>query len=281
MARNIWIGTSDNVITITPTNINDYFTVSGYGFNGRGTTFRSTIWGSNDGTATLTLIAKVDISSLSFAYSYSTESGCDKYTIVVGGTTILNNASGTGSSSYTGSLAAGKSIVFTYTKDGSVNDGDDECTFSNMKITISSTSLIPRVIKTIYIGVNGVARRVKKVYIGVGGKARQCYPDDSEPYVCYNCDTCQSCDSCDSCDTCESCDVSCDTQCESCESCDVSCEGCDSCDTCESCDTNCDNCDTYCDTCDACDSGCDCTSDGLCDNGCENCDHCDSSDSGN
>lgn len=301
---NIYVGTNNGQVTIDATNIEEYFTItnSTYYFTGTDTSFHSNNWNKDSTTAQTTLTAKVAMSTVSFNYSVSSESGSDKFTITVNGATVANGISGSTSSSWSGSLAAGKSIVFKYVKDSSLRSGDDQAVFSNMKLTLSNTVGIARVAKKIYIGVNGVAKTVKKMYIGVNGVARQCYPD-----LCDQCQTlcqssCQSCDTCDSCDSCENVcnDEICETcgseVCESCDSCEYTCgnQNCETCgsevcqeceiqcetQTCNSCDTSCDICDTYCDICDDCDSGCDCTSDGQCVNGCQSCDHCDTNDSG-
>lgn len=128
--------------TITGANISQYFTVSNgssYYFNDANNTgtFTSNNGGVNNSSATTTLTALIDINDLTFDYSYSSESGCDLYTIIVAGVTVLRNGSGTTTSkSYSGSVTAGQQLSFTYTKDGSVNANDDKCTFSNMKFSV-------------------------------------------------------------------------------------------------------------------------------------------------
>lgn len=123
--------------SITANNIGEFFQVSNgqYFFAGSGSTFTTNNLGIASSTATTTLTALYDMSSLSFSYSYSSESNCDKLTITVAGTTVANALSGSGSSSYSGSIKKGQTIVFTYTKDGSVNSNNDICTFSAMKVS--------------------------------------------------------------------------------------------------------------------------------------------------
>lgn len=123
--------------SITANNIGEFFKVTNgqYFFAGSGSTFTTNNLGVASSTATTTLTALYDMSSLSFSYSYSSESSYDTLTITVNGTTVANALSGVGSSSYSGSIKAGQTIVFTYSKDSSANSNDDICTFSSMTIS--------------------------------------------------------------------------------------------------------------------------------------------------
>lgn len=170
-------------LNVTSDNISDVFDVldgsTNYGFRGSGSVFTSNNKGMSSITATTTLTAKYDM-TVSFTYSYSSEAGYDKFTLVFAGTTIENGVSGpTTVKQYSGSLTKGQTIVFTYEKDGSTNSNDDECTFSAMTVSYFGTTQIgttvksiARKIKKMYIGVDSLARKVKKAYIGVGGVAR-------------------------------------------------------------------------------------------------------------
>lgn len=170
-------------IAITAANVAQYFTVTNgsYYFAGSGNVFTSNNGGVNSSEATTTLTAKVDISSLSFRYSYSSEQKYDKFTLTVGGTTVESAVSGaTTTKSYSGSLKAGRSIVLTYAKDSSQSNNDDKCTISNISITIkvktqtgTETKVVARKVKRQHMGVNGVARKVKRGLVGVNGVARQ------------------------------------------------------------------------------------------------------------
>lgn len=127
------------IVAITADNIGDYFTVTNgtYYFAGSGSAFTSNNSGESSSTASTVLTAKQDISVLAFNYSYSSEAKYDKFTLKVGGTTVENGVSGaTTNKTYSGSLAKGQTVEFTYTKDSSQNTHNDECTFSNMYITI-------------------------------------------------------------------------------------------------------------------------------------------------
>ena len=127
------------IVAITAANIADYFTVTNgtYYFTGSGSVFTSNNGGKASSTATTVLTAKQDISVLTFNYSYSSEKSYDRFTLKVGGTTVEDGVSGaTTNRTYSGSLAKGQTIEFTYSKDGSQNSNDDKCTFSDMYITI-------------------------------------------------------------------------------------------------------------------------------------------------
>lgn len=170
-------------IAITAANVAQYFTVTNgsYYFAGSGNVFTSNNGGVNSSEATTTLTAKVDISSLSFRYSYSSEQKYDKFTLTVGGTTVESAVSGaTTTKSYSGSLKAGQSIVLTYAKDSSQSNNDDKCTISNISITAkvrtqtgTETKPVARKVKRQHMGVNGVARKVKRGLVGANGVARQ------------------------------------------------------------------------------------------------------------
>lgn len=127
------------IVSITESNIADYFTVANgvYYFQGSGSTFTSNNARVKGSTASTALTAKQDISVLAFNYSYSSEADYDKFTLKVGGTTVEDGVSGaTTNKTYNGSLAKGQTVEFTYSKDSSQDANDDKCTFSNMHITI-------------------------------------------------------------------------------------------------------------------------------------------------
>ena len=122
----------EETVSITADNISEYFTVANgsYYFKGSGSVFTTTNGGVHSSTASTVLTAKQDISSLTFNYSYSSERSFDKFTLKVGGTVVENAVSGaTTNKSYSGSLSSGKTIEFSYSKDGSANSNDDKCTF--------------------------------------------------------------------------------------------------------------------------------------------------------
>ena len=150
--------------SVTVSNIAEFFDVKNdtHYFKGSGGTFANTNGGVDDSTAKTTLTAKVDM-EVSFYYSYSTEPNYDKFTLVVGTTTVEKEASGAKTTkSYSGNLSVGESIVFTYTKDGSQAGNDDRCAFST--IVVKSAPIVGTETK-------GVARKIKKAYIGIGGVA--------------------------------------------------------------------------------------------------------------
>lgn len=174
MAKAAYIGLNSSATAITASNISQYFTVTNgeYYFVGSGSEFASNNAGQKSTIAQTTLTAKSAM-IVSFGYSYSTEEKYDKFTLTVAGTAIESEVSGaTTSKTYSGSLNAGDSIVFTYAKDSSMNDNDDVCKFYSMSVSDGASF---RKIKRMYIGVNNVARKVKKGYIGVNGIARLFY----------------------------------------------------------------------------------------------------------
>lgn len=75
--------------------------------------------GVNSTTATITLKAARDLSSVVITGAYYTEAKWDKLTLSVAGTTILDAVSGTSASAqrYAGALAQGDEIVLKYVKD--------------------------------------------------------------------------------------------------------------------------------------------------------------------
>lgn len=157
-------------VTITASNLSEYFTVSNdfYYFAGSGSTFTSNNKGVNGSTAMSEWTAKKDMSAVSFSYSVSSESNFDKLTIVVKGTVVANGISGTVSSTWSGSLSAGDTISLTFYKDSSVAGGNDCGTLSAMSITTTVKTQVGSERKNL-------AREIKKAFIGIAGVARQCW----------------------------------------------------------------------------------------------------------
>lgn len=151
-----------------------YFTVTsgGYGFSWSSSynQFRSVNSGSSNSTSQITLTALQDC-TVTYTYNYGTEANYDKFTLTVKGTTIHSNVSGVGTAkTRTDTLTKGQTIVFTYTKDGSVDTNGDYVAFYNMSVTITTTTEVQ--VGTTY---KDVARKIKKAYVGVGGVARPCW----------------------------------------------------------------------------------------------------------
>lgn len=149
-------------------NISEYFLVTNgsYYFENSNRMFIANNKGVPNSIASTKLTLKMDM-DIAFAYVYSTEANYDKFTIIVDGTTIENAVSGaTTQKSYSGSLKAGATIEFKYTKDSSVDGNEDTCTIYDMRVTTETQ-----------IGVEnkGVTRKVIKGYIGVNNVARQCF----------------------------------------------------------------------------------------------------------
>lgn len=159
-----------NSYNITVDNINDYFSrVNGstYYFVGNGSVFTSNNKGKASQTATTTLTALRDM-EVSFDYSYSCRSG-DYFTLTVGASTIENKVYNTTTQrkSWSGTLAKGQTISFSYSKNASLNGGEDQCTFSNMVVSFEERVQTGSVSKDL-------ARIIRKAYVGIGGVARPC-----------------------------------------------------------------------------------------------------------
>ena len=97
--------------------------------------------GVNSSTATITLKAVRDLSSVTITGAYYTEAKWDKLTLTVAGTTVLDAVSGTSASAqrYSGSIAVGKEIVLKYVKDGSQSAANE----ANTLFTITSSDTVP------------------------------------------------------------------------------------------------------------------------------------------
>lgn len=110
-----------------------------YGFKLVDGEYTSDNKGKDSTTATSTWTAKYDMDSVSFKYSYSSESGYDKFTLTVAGKTIENAVSGaTTVKTWSGSLKAGDTIVMKYTKDSSSHKNDDQCKIYDISILVYS-----------------------------------------------------------------------------------------------------------------------------------------------
>lgn len=173
-------------------NITECFTVENgetYYFAGLGNVFTSNNSGQANSRASTTLTALFDM-NISFNYSYSSEPTYDKFTLTVGNTTIENAVSGaTTIKTYSGSITAGESITFTYSKDGSRDSNNDKCTFYDMTVTSpeqigTEIKSLARKIKSCYIGgSNGIAKRITRGYIGVNGIAKLFYTAHTHVYI--------------------------------------------------------------------------------------------------
>lgn len=129
---------ADETGIIDATNISQYFTVanSSYYFKGSGKVFSNTNKNVNSQTAQTILTATKNM-NIRFDYGWATEQKYDKYTIIVGSTTVQNAVSGAATSStYVGTINAGETITFKYAKDGSGHTNGDTCYFSNMLVEV-------------------------------------------------------------------------------------------------------------------------------------------------
>ena len=97
--------------------------------------------GVNSSTATITLKAVRDLSSVVITGAYYTEADWDKLTLTVAGTTVLDAVSGSSASAqrYSGSIAEGAEIVLKYVKDSSRSDENE----ANTLFTVTSSDTVP------------------------------------------------------------------------------------------------------------------------------------------
>ena len=195
MAKGVYVGintevpvygdnTNSTSVSITTSNISSYFTVSNglyYFITGEGgATFTTNNVGIANSIAQTTLIATQNM-TISITYSYSSETNYDKFYLNVGAAVVANGLSGpTTTKTYNGTITAGTQIIFKYTKDGSQDSYNDQCTFNLTvvpeKVPVGTeTRCIARAVRKMYIGVDGLARKVKKAYVGIGGLAMPFY----------------------------------------------------------------------------------------------------------
>lgn len=202
MSKGQFVGiTSPLKYKVTSSNINKVFSniVNGsYYFAEDGSTgkFVSNNKGVHNSTATTTLTAAENM-TLSFSYIVSSEARYDKFTIIIAGS-VVGTFSGTDvtEKTWSGSLNAGDTIVFSYSKDSSANGGDDCASFYNMWATPTNgnqTMQAARKVKRWLFGVGGVARDVYRGHVGVGGVARTFLQADYHlqwpPYQYINAET--------------------------------------------------------------------------------------------
>ena len=163
--------TTETVTINSDTLLSKYFTVSNgsYGFvwNSSYNQFRSSNSGIASSTATTTITALQDC-TVTYTYNYGTEVSYDKFSLTVKGTAIHSTVSGVGTpTTRTDTLTKGQTIVFTYSKDTSVDNNGDYAAFYSMSATVTTT-------KEVQVGTDyrNVARKIKKAYIGVDGVAK-------------------------------------------------------------------------------------------------------------
>ena len=110
-------------LTLSSTSKYPWATYTGLGSNG----LRSTNYHVNSSTSASTLTIYVDgRTTFKFYYKVSSENRFDKLTIVLDGTTVANDISGTSSSYYSKALTAGThTLTMSYAKDASTYNNDD------------------------------------------------------------------------------------------------------------------------------------------------------------
>lgn len=163
--------TTETVTINSDALLSKYFTVSdgGYGFawNSSYNQFRNSNGGISNSTSLITLTALQDC-TVTYTYNYGTEDNYDEFTLIVKGATIHSAVSGVGiAKTRTDTLTKGQTIIFSYTKDGSIDKNGDYVAFYNMSAVVTTT-------KEVQVGTDykNVARKIKKAYIGVDGVAK-------------------------------------------------------------------------------------------------------------
>lgn len=185
MAKGTYVGMltdipiySTTTTSITSDNISSVFTITNgtYYFAGSGSTFTSNnTVRSTTATTTLTALYDTEV-SFSYSYYYYTSGS---FSLTVGGVSVVSDSGSPRqdiSGTYSGSIKAGETIVFSFSRGTSTNTRY-QSTFSAMTATTSvqtgsEAKEVARRSKKIYIGINNIARKIKKGYIGVNGVAR-------------------------------------------------------------------------------------------------------------
>lgn len=165
----IYVGVAITPVTITGTNASKYFTSSNgsYTFVQSDGTLENNNKNRNRTTATITLTAK-QTSSIRFNYGWGSEQNYDKFTIVVGETTVISSVSGTGSNSQSGTISKGQTISLTYSKDGSNSYNGDFARIYNVVLSDFSEGVVLVQPQKLYFGLpeGGGNVVVQKAYIG-------------------------------------------------------------------------------------------------------------------
>lgn len=123
--------TSTSWSTIT-SDYNSYFTVSEdmYTFTQSDGQWTANNLGVQSSTASITLTCS-NAGTYRIIYYYNTEPRYDRVTLIIGGNTVLDNASGSGNTTTTSDyyLSSGSTIIASYSKDNSVNASNENVYF--------------------------------------------------------------------------------------------------------------------------------------------------------
>lgn len=156
-------------VTVTGSNVSKYFTSSNgsYTFVQSDGTLENNNKSRDSTTATITLTAK-QTSSIRFEYGWGSETNFDKFTIVVGETTVISSVSGTGSDSQSGTISEGQTISLTYSKDRSNSYNGDFARIYNVVLIWPSDAPLLIQPQKLYFGLpeGGGNVVVQKAYIG-------------------------------------------------------------------------------------------------------------------
>ncbi len=89
--------------------------------------------GKNSSYAKLSIVAKEQI-TVSFTWNVSSESGCDKFNVLLNDTKVVADKSGEESGNYTVTLNPGDKLTLQFYKDSSVAKGEDKAWIENFAI---------------------------------------------------------------------------------------------------------------------------------------------------
>lgn len=145
---------------VTAENVSQFFTTKDdtYCFKLTDGTWTNTNVNINGSTAKTVLTALKDM-DISFTYAWGTETNYDKFTIVVGTTTVADAVSGSQTTkTYEGKITKGQTITLTYSKDSSNSNNGDTCTMSAFDVTVDETITTTTEITTVApeVVLNGV-----------------------------------------------------------------------------------------------------------------------------
>lgn len=177
-AGTVTASTSTGYTSITSSNYTSYFSVSNSTYYFAPNTsgyWRASGIGVNSSTSQ-TIWTCSSAGTYLISYYYLTESGYDKFTLTIGGSTYVSAGSGgAASNSYAVSLSSGSTIVATYAKDGSVH-ATNEDVYIIIQKQVTSTTYTPSIGNNYWGGYGGYSTGIltltepTTLYLYVGGQ---------------------------------------------------------------------------------------------------------------
>lgn len=176
-AGTVTSSSSTGYTTITSSNYSSYFSVSNNSYYFAPDTsgfWTATGKGVSSSTSKTTWTCS-SAGAYRISYYYNTEQNFDKFSLTIGGTSYLSNASGSGSSSIIVSLNSGSTIVATYAKDGSV-DVSGENAYIAIEKSVTNTTYTPSITSSAWGGYGGYSTGILNLeepttlYLYVGGQ---------------------------------------------------------------------------------------------------------------